>query len=368
MRNGLLRITSIVFLTILCVLLVSCGEKEMAEEELIKAAFTAAECYEQLDNDKPDVKAMLGCLERASYAASDILSEYGFVNDDIIRRFFEEKEENLDFVRVYHDGGLMYTRIYEDETGWKCGNVRLKRNGGKTELSYYECFSITKLELSEKGWLIYTCDIPDNTASSDHDGFIEPTTMLRLEKQNEMCREFEEKYISPIGYNFNELFTTDWSTGKMEAVSFNDLYLSLYKLDTGAYVSYFNNPYPVVEGSPFSLVPAEEFESLIRKYIDVDADSIKAASNYDEGSDAYPVRIDGPHDGLAKIPVPEVIDVTKNDDETYTLLVDALFVEYATDCAFSHELIVRPEEGGGFKYVSNRVLPSENNIFLERNT
>ena len=34
--------------------------------------------------------------------------------------------------------------------------------------------------LTEKDYLIYTCAIPDNTAASKHDGYIEPTVMLRL--------------------------------------------------------------------------------------------------------------------------------------------------------------------------------------------
>ena len=65
-----------------------------------------------------------------------------------------------------------------------------------------------------------------------------------------------------------------------------------------------------------------------------------------------------------KTPSPEVTDYWYNSDGSLTLKVDAVYPAYGTDCAFTHELTVMETEDG-FKYLSNYVYNSENNIFPE---
>ena len=61
-------------------------------------------------------------------------------------------------------------------------------------------------------------------------------------------------------------------------------------------------------------------------------------------------------------PTPEVTACRENPDGTFTLTVDAFWPSRRTDCAFQHEVTIRPKQGGGFKYVSNHIIPSKGNI------
>ena len=63
-----------------------------------------------------------------------------------------------------------------------------------------------------------------------------------------------------------------------------------------------------------------------------------------------------------RTPVPEVVEVRRNEDGTVTLTVDALFVEYATDRAFSHRLTLRPCEDGSVRLLTNEVVGEERMI------
>ena len=148
----------------------------------------------------------------------------------------------------------------------------------------------------------------------------------------------------------------------MEAVCLNDLYLSLYKAEQGAYISYFNNPYPTEDNSGISHVPGGEFETLLMQYTCLDRERIRAWARYDRETDSYPVCIDGPHDGLAKIPVPEVVNVQHNGDGSLNLTVDALLVSQGTDRAFTHIVTIQPAADGSYRIVANQLLEAPDNI------
>ena len=343
-------------------------EDEISQGESVEqAACTAAETYQDLlEDQKPDMERILERLETEGYAAVDMAGDHAFVNPEQVRAFYADKQEgtaqSLDFLRVCLDGGLWYTRFCLENDGWLCRMVRVVWEDGTAAVSCSLEYPLTALRLTDKDYLIFTCDIPDNTAASSHDGYIEPTTMIRLTPLAEDCRRCGELYLEPIGYNYHNLFTTTWTGADMEAVCLNDLYLSLYKAEHGAYISYFNNPYPTDDNSGVSHVPGGEFETLLMEYTCLDREHIRAWAWYDRETDSYPVCIDGPHDGLAKIPVPEVVNVQHNGDGSLNLTVDALLVSQGTDRAFTHIVTIQPAADGSYRIIANQVLEDTDNI------
>ena len=345
------------------------GEDEISQGESVEqAACAAAETYQELmwEDQKPDMELILERLEMAGYAAVDMAGGHAFVNPELVRSFYADKQagtaQNQDFLRVCLDGGLVYTGFFKEENDWYCALVRVTWENGSPKVSYSLRYPMLELRVTEKDYLIFTCDIPDNTAASSHDGYIEPTTMIRLTPLAEDCRRYGEQYLAPIGYNYHNLFTTTWAGEDMETVCLNDLYLSLYKAEQGAYISYFNNPYPTEENSGVSHVPGEDFEALLMKYTCLDRERIRAWARYDRETDSYPVCIDGPHDGLAKIPVPEVVAVQRNGDGSLNLTVDALLVSQGTDRAFTHIVTIQPAADGSYRVIANQVLEAPDNI------
>lgn len=52
---------------------------------------------------------------------------------------------------------------------------------------------------------------------------------------------------------------------------------------------------------------------------------------------------------------PEVVDNKINDDGTVTLIVHAVFPAYREEKFFAHEVIIKEETDGSFKYLSNKI-------------
>ena len=50
-----------------------------------------------------------------------------------------------------------------------------------------------------------------------------------------------------------------------------------------------------------------------------------------------------------------------NSDGTLTLTANVVFPYAGDSKVFAHEVVVRPLENGGVQYVSNRIIPSEDN-------
>lgn len=374
-RNGnVVSGGAMLLILLLVILLQTCdrGEDGVNQgESMEQEACAAAETYQDLlwEDQKPDMALILKRLEIAGYPAVDMAGDHAFVNPEMVRTFSADKQggtaQSLHFLRVCLDGGLLFTRFFCQEGDWYCQLIRLAWENGAAVVSYSLRYPLLELRVTEKDYLIFTCDIPDNTAASSHDGYIEPTTMIRLTPLAEDCRRYGEQYLAPIGYNYHNLFTTTWAGKELEAVCLNDLYLSLYKAEQGAYISYFNNPYPTDENSGISHVPGEEFEALLMKYTCLDRERIRAWARYDRETDSYPVCIEGPHDSLAKIPVPEVVNVECNEDGSLCLTVDALLVSQGTDRAFTHVVTIQPAADGSYRVMANQLLEAPDNILPE---
>ncbi len=60
-----------------------------------------------------------------------------------------------------------------------------------------------------------------------------------------------------------------------------------------------------------------------------------------------------------EVPYPEVVSYTENGDGTVTLTINAVYPNENTSKAYSHKTIIRPLEDGGFQYVSNQMILSE---------
>ena len=56
-----------------------------------------------------------------------------------------------------------------------------------------------------------------------------------------------------------------------------------------------------------------------------------------------------------------MVGYEENDDGTIALTVHVVFPYEGLSKVYAHEVVVRPMEEGGVQYVSNRIIPSENN-------
>ena len=125
-----------------------------------------------------------------------------------------------------------------------------------------------------------------------------------------------------------------------------------------------SNWFATVNDTRLFLIPTSNFEQVVQYYFNIDSAVLKNISDYSYALDGY--FFFGYQDGLynvtPRIPEPEVVDYWYNSDGTLTMRVDAVHKWYGTDRAFSHDLTVRENADGSFRYVSNVVYLEPDSI------
>lgn len=227
-------------------------------------------------------------------------------------------------------------------------------------------YSLLKTEYTEKGWLIYERDLSNLETNKNWN--INPYTFVRVTPVDEACRDLCRKYIEPIGYLKNNLFTVSWDESDYGELSFNFLFQYLYGSyhNTGP-LNYYsaNEYYKLIEGTDIHLVPADEFEQITSYYFKISTSTLQIIAAYDINDNAYPIAAVKAcsFTSVPKVPEPEVVDYWYNVDGSLTLVVDAVFTWYGKDCSFEHEVTIKETEDGTFKYKSNRLIASDANVF-----
>lgn len=212
---------------------------------------------------------------------------------------------------------------------------------------------ITRYELytfdyTDKGWLFIEQYAKEGNEMNGHQA-------IRVEPFNSEYKELCEKYVEKIGYQCNNLFISEWNENEFDKINFNDLYEFLYYEKTGEELDH---------DVFYDGIPENEFCSLVNEYFNINDEKIKEISKFDKENGVFPwARIGclSYSPDISGEPIAEVVDKRENPDGTFTLVIDAVWEWYNTDKAFTQELTIRPTENE-FNYVSNHIIPSENNI------
>ena len=189
---------------------------------------------------------------------------------------------------------------------------------------------------------------------------VEEDTALRVQPLDETCRMLTRKYLTPIGFEQNNMFIVDWSEDDFGDLNFYDMYELLYPKVNGQYVPYIADDNLAV--SAVYRIPKEEFESVIMKYFNIDSETLQSKTVYYSEDSTYEYKPRGFEEvEYPEYPYSEVVGFTENSDGTITLTANVVFPYAGDSKVYAHEVVVRPLEDGGVQYVSNRIIPSEDN-------
>lgn len=195
----------------------------------------------------------------------------------------------------------------------------------------------------------------------------EEHTALRVQPLDETYRELSRKYLLPIGFEQNNMFIVDWSEDDFGDLNFYDMYDILYPKVNGQYVPYVADDNLSV--SAVYRIPKEEFESVIMKYFNIDSETLQSKTVYDSEDSTYEYKPRGFEEvEYPEYPYSEVVGFTENSDGTLTLTANVVFPYAGDSKIYAHEVVVRPLENGSVQYVSNRIIPSEDNYRETWNT
>ena len=174
------------------------------------------------------------------------------------------------------------------------------------------------------------------------------------------CRELNEKYLLPIGYELNNMFLVDWNEDDFGELNFYDMFDLLYP-------KLHNEKFPYVADDNLGIgavyhIPKTEFENVIMEYFNIDSETLQSKTVYDSEDSTYEYKPRGFEEvEYPEYPYSEVIGYTENSDGTITLTANVVFPYSGNSKVYAHEVVIRPLEDGRIQYVSNRIIPSEDN-------
>lgn len=337
------------------------------KQPLLEESSNAAECFREVYEDAKNrqklgsdevMAEILGCFEKEGYTAVDMDNQFNMVNPEPMELFCRQVEngkESEATVYVILSSGAFQRYDFH----FAMGNVQVKRSftawvdgEPKTEeVQEYEAGSWT---WSDGSWLFFEERYPwDFEGTSIQIAF-------RVRPLDQKLRELNQKYVEPIGYYLNNMFITDWSESDYGELNFYDLFQPMYEMKYGE-EAFLKLGY--TEDQLYK-IPELTFEAPFQSYFQIDDNTLREKNLYDQGSRTYEYRPRGLYDGLPPTgtPCPEVTAYEELGDGTLKLTVQAVWKSKQIEEAFVHELIVRPVSGEEFQYVSNRVIPSEENV------
>ena len=168
---------------------------------------------------------------------------------------------------------------------------------------------------------------------------------FRVKPLSDDCRELTKKYISGLSYVNYNMLVTNWDSSNVEDILMPCMYEDIYRIHTGENLRTENQE-----------IPAEQYENIMTTYFPVSIEQLRKHCGYIEDSASYPYEM------IYASPYPpfgEVIDYTENANGTITLMVDGVWSDYNSDCAFTNQIVVQPFEDGTFKYLSNSIEQKE---------
>ncbi len=319
-------------------------ENKLADLETIRSivnrlgenGYSAVDSKNQIDMTEPEQVVefceMVDGKEEAEISIIEISYLSGFVKYDL-----QTKDGNVDVVRSYYK--------YEN------GNMK-REVTGNYQAEYWN--------YTEEGYLMFSgvwfseeLYVLTLSGAEEH-------TALRVLPLDETYRELSWKYLRPIGFEQNNMFIVDWSEEDFGDLNFYDMYDILYPRVNGQYVPYVADDNLSV--SAVYQIPKEEFESVIMKYFNIDSETLRSKTVYCLEDSTYEYKPRGFEEVEYPVyPYSEVVGFTENSDGTITLTANVVFPYAGDSKVYAHEVVVRPLEDGGVQYVSNRIIPSEDN-------
>ena len=341
-------------------------ESEEDADEIISVCIALYEKAEEENKlaDLETIRSIVNRLGENGYSAVDSRNQINMTEPEKVVEFCEkvdaQEEAEITILEVSYLGGFVKYDLHT-----KDGNVDVVRSyykyeNGDIQREVTGNYQAEYWNYTEEGYLMFSgvwfseeLYVLTLSGAEEH-------TALRVQPLDETYRELSRKYLRPIGFEQNNMFIVDWSEDDFGALNFYDMYDILYPKVNGQYVPYIADDNLAV--SAVYWIPKEEFESVIMKYFNIDSETLQSKTVYYSEDSTYEYKPRGFEEvEYPEYPYSEVVDFTENNDGTITLTANVVFPYAGDSKVYAHEVVVRPLENGRVQYVSNRIIPSEDN-------
>ena len=341
-------------------------EEQENEEEIINICidlYDKAAEENKLD-DLEIIRSIVNRLGENGYPAVDNRNQINMTEPEKVVEFCEkvdaQEEAEITILEVSYLGGFVKYDLHT-----KDGNVDVVRSyygyeNGEIQKEVTGRYQAEYWNYTEEGYLMFSgvwfseeLYVLTLSGAEEH-------TALRVQPLDETYRELSRKYLRPISFERNNMFIVNWSENDFGDLNFYDMYDILYPKVNGQYVPYIADDNLAV--SAVYRIPKEEFESVIMKYFNIDSETLQSKTVYYSEDSTYEYKPRGFEEvEYPEYPYSEVVDFTENSDGTITLTANVVFPYAGDSKVYAHEVVVRPLEDGGVQYVSNQIIPSEDN-------
>ncbi len=343
--------------------------QEESEEDADEIISVCIDLYEKAEEenklaDLETIRSIVNRLGENGYPAVDSRNQINMTEPEKVVKFCEkvdaQEEAEITILEISYLGGFVKYDLHT-----KDGNVDVVRSyykyeNGNMKREVIGNYQAEYWNYTEEGYLMFSgvwfseeLYVLTLSGAEEH-------TALRVQPLDETYRELSRKYLRPIGFEQNNMFIVDWSEDDFGALNFYDMYDILYPKVNGQYVPYIADDNLAV--SAVYRIPKEEFESVIMKYFNIDSETLQSKTVYYSEDSTYEYKPRGFEEvEYPEYPYSEVVDFTENSDGTITLTANVVFPYAGDSKVYAHEVVVRPLEDGGVQYVSNQIIPSEDN-------
>ena len=310
------------------------------------------------------IRSIVNRLGENGYPAVDSRNQINMTEPEKVVEFCEkvdaQEEAEITILEVSYLGGFVKYDLHA-----KDGNVDVVRSyykyeNGDMHREVTGSYQAEYWNYTDEGYLMFSgvwfseeLYVLTLSGAEEH-------TALRVQPLDETYRELSRKYLRPISFERNNMFIVNWSENDFGDLNFYDMYDILYPKVNGQYVPYIADDNLAV--SAVYRIPKEEFESVIMKYFNIDSETLQSKTVYYSEDSTYEYKPRGFEEvEYPEYPYSEVIGYTENSDGTITLTANVVFPYSGNSKVYAHEVVIRPLEDGRVQYVSNRIIPSEDN-------
>lgn len=381
-RIGFIAISIMILLSV-----PGCGDTHLEDEQVVESEIAVQDQQQNVkDNEDEIIEICSQLYKKASeenkiadlemiriivnqfgengYPAVDSRNQIDMTEAEQVEWFCEmvdtQEEAEITIIEVSYLGGFVK---YDLET--KDGNVDVVRSyykyeNGNMKREVTGSYQAEYWNYTEDGYLMFSgvwfseeLYVLTLSGAEEH-------TALRVQPLDETYRELSRKYLLPIGFEQNNMFIVDWSEDDFGELDFYDMFDLLYPKVYGTNIPYVADDNFGV-GAVYQ-IPKDDFERVILPYFDIDSETLQSKTIYNAEDKTYEYKPRGFEEvEYPEYPYSEVIGFTENGDGTLTLTANVVFPYVGDSKVYAHEVVVRPLENGGVQYVSNRIIPSEDN-------
>lgn len=381
-RIGFIAISIMILLSV-----PGCGDTHLEDEQVVESEIAVQDQQQNVkDNEDEIIEICSQLYKKASeenkiadlemiriivnqfgengYPAVDSRNQIDMTEAEQVEWFCEmvdtQEEAEITIIEVSYLGGFIK---YDLET--KDGNVDVVRSyykyeNGNMKREVTGSYQAEYWNYTEDGYLMFSgvwfseeLYVLTLSGAEEH-------TALRVQPLDETYRELSRKYLLPIGFEQNNMFIVDWSEDDFGELNFYDMFDLLYPKVYGTNIPYVADDNLGV-GAVYQ-IPKDDFERVILPYFNIDSETLQSKTIYNAEDKTYEYKPRGFEEvEYPEYPYSEVIGFTENGDGTLTLTANVVFPYVGDSKVYAHEVVVRPLENGGVQYVSNRIIPSEDN-------